>query len=105
MDPHDSSQVDHQQKVRQHNQKSTETDLFFIKNQVHPVFGFFGHFWRRSYKNMKISRNICLHFARQKTDRQKKKQKENHTTKVTKIPKTKRRKYGINKTLVMRFLI
>ena len=28
------------------------------------------------------------------------KQKENHATKVTKIPKTKRRKYGMNKTLV-----
>ena len=28
----------------------------------------------------------------------KKKQKENHTTKVTKIPKTKRQKYGMIKT-------
>ena len=27
------------------------------------------------------------------------KQKENHATKVTKIPKTKRQKYGKNKTL------
>ena len=26
-------------------------------------------------------------------------QKENHTTKVTKIPKTKRRKYGMNETI------
>ena len=26
------------------------------------------------------------------------KQKENHATKVTKIPKTKRQKYGMNKT-------
>ena len=29
-----------------------------------------------------------------------KNRKENHTTKVTKIPKTKRRKYGINETKV-----
>ena len=28
--------------------------------------------------------------------------KENHATKVTKIPKTKRRKYGMNKTNVSR---
>ena len=28
-----------------------------------------------------------------------KKRKENHATKVTKIPKTKRQKYGMNKTL------
>ena len=26
--------------------------------------------------------------------------KENHTTEVTKIPKTKRRKYGMNETIV-----
>ena len=25
----------------------------------------FGHFWRQSYENMKILRNLCLHFARQ----------------------------------------
>ena len=30
-----------------------------------------------------------------------KKQKENHATKVTKIPKTKRRKYGMNETIVI----
>ena len=30
-----------------------------------------------------------------------KKGKENHGTKVTKIPKTKRRKYGTNETLVI----
>ena len=29
-----------------------------------------------------------------------KSQKENHATKVTKIPKIKRRKYGMNETLV-----
>ena len=58
----------------------------------------FGHFWQRSYENTKILRNLCLHFARQDVQ-DGKKSKENHATKVTKIPKTKRRKYGMNKTL------
>ena len=41
--------------------------------------------------------NICLHFARQ--DGQVGKNRiENHVTKVTKIPKTKGLKYGMNKT-------
>ena len=48
---------------------------------------------------MKILHNLCLHFARQ-DGQDGKKQKGNHATKVTKIPKTKRRKYGMNKTLV-----
>ena len=42
-------------------------------------------------------RNLCLHFARQ--DGQDGKNPER--TKVTKIPKTKRRKYGMNATLVI----
>ena len=33
-----------------------------------------------------------------------KKQKENHATKVTKMPKTKRRKYGMNETIVQHIL-
>jgi len=45
---------------------------------------------------MKMSHNLCLHFARQDG----KKRKENHATKVTKIPKDNRRKYGMNKTLI-----
>ena len=28
-------------------------------------FFIFGHFWQRSYENIKILRNLCLHFARQ----------------------------------------
>ena len=28
-------------------------------------FFVFSQFWRRSYKNMKILNNLCLHFARQ----------------------------------------
>ena len=45
-----------------------------------------------------VLRNLCLHFAMQ--DGQDEKRKNNHATKVTKIPKTKRRKYGMNETLV-----
>ena len=62
----------------------------------HFSFLVFGHFRRRSYKNTKILRNHCLHFARQ-DGQGGKNRKENHTTKVTKIPKTRRRKYGMNK--------
>ena len=58
----------------------------------------FGHFWRQYYKNTKILRNLCLHFARQ-DGQDGKKWKENHTTIVIKTPKTKRGKYGMNKTL------
>ena len=49
-------------------------------------------------KKAKILYNLHLHFARQ-GGQDGKKQKGNHTTKVTKIPKTKRRKYGMNETL------
>ena len=46
---------------------------------------------------MKILRNLCLHFTRQ-DGQDRKKRKENQAIKVTKIPKTKRRKYGVNET-------
>ena len=51
----------------------------------------FGHFWRR----------IFVYILQGKM---KKKRKENHATKVTKIPKSKRQKYDINETLVATFL-
>ena len=38
---------------------------------------------------------LCLHFAMQ-DGQDKKEWKENHTTKVAKIPKTKRHKYEMN---------
>ena len=49
---------------------------------------------------MKIVFNLCLHFARQ-DGQDGKNWKENDATKVTIIPETKRRKYGMNKTLVL----
>ena len=50
---------------------------------------------------MKILHNLCLHFARQDGQDGKNTRKENHATKVTKIPKTKRQKCGMNKTKVL----
>ena len=57
---------------------------------VHPilVFGFWSHFWQRSYENVKILYYLILHFARQE-GQDGKKRKENHATKVIKISKTK----------------
>ena len=63
----------------------------------HFSFLVFGHFWQRSYENTKILHNHCLHFARQ-DGQDKKKQKENHATKLPK--KNKRRKYGMKETLL-----
>ena len=51
---------------------------------------------------MKILHNLCLHFARQ-DGQDGKKRKENHATKWTKIPKTKRQKYGMNETIFYLF--
>ena len=62
-----------------------------------------GHFWRRSYKNTKISR-IFVYILQGKMGKTEKNRKENHSTKVTKIPKTKRRKYGMNETFINIFI-
>ena len=51
-------------------------------------------------KVTKILRNLCLHFARQDGQDRKKNQKKNYATKVTKIPKNSRRKYGMNETII-----
>ena len=59
----------------------------------------FGHFWQQTYENMKILRNLCLHFPRQ-AGQDKKTRKESDKTKVTKIPETKSQKYGMNETMV-----
>ena len=58
------------------------------------VFGHFGN------EVTKILCNLCLHFARQ-DGKNKKKRKENHANNVTKIPKTKRQKYGMNETPIL----
>ena len=73
--------------------------MTFLFPPFHFLFFCFGHFWRQSYENTKILRNLCLHFARQDGQDGKKPERK-HATKVTKIPKTKRRKCGMNETLV-----
>ena len=70
---------------------------------VHPIFRFlflvtFGD------EVMKILRNLCLHFARQ-DGQDGKKWKENHATKVTKIPKTKRQNSNNNEYPSLEHLI
>ena len=62
----------------------------------HFWFLVFCHFWQRSYENMKISCNLCLHFGSQ-DGQDRRKRKENHATKVTKIPNTKKQKLGLTK--------
>ena len=44
-------------------------------------------------------------FCKARWARRKKNRKENHATKVTKIPKTKRRKYGMNETYVFELFL
>ena len=67
------------------NNLQSQEGKFFVSFISFFVF-VFGHFWRRSYENTKILRNLCLHFAR--LDGQDwKKWKENHETKMTIIPK------------------
>ena len=64
-----------------------------LKCFVYPIFDFLVlvTFGDAVMKIRKILYNLCLHFARQDG-------RENHATTGTKMPKTKRRKYGINET-------
>ena len=68
---------------------------------VHPIFGFwflvtFGD------KVTKIQKYyvIFVYILQGKMGKTEKNRKENHATKVTKTPETKRRKYGMNETLI-----
>ena len=74
--------------------------ITFLFHSSHFSFLAFGHFWRQSYKNTKILNNLCSHFTRQDGKDGKKMERKSH--KVTKIPKTKRRKYGMNETFISR---
>ena len=57
-------------------------ELMFRSSHFH--YWFLVTFGNGSYENTKILRNLCLHFARQ-DGQDRKTQKENHATKVTKI--------------------
>ena len=76
--------------------KTTEKGKKSTKVSFIP-FLVFGHFWRRSYKNMRILHNLFLHFARQdgqegnKMERKSRNQSDENT-------KNKRRKYEMNET-------
>ena len=50
-------------------------------------------------KGTKILYNLFLYFARQ-DGQDEKKRKENVATKVTKVPKTERQKFGMNETII-----
>ena len=78
------------------NKNIKKTGLLF--RLFHFLFLFLGHFWQRSYENTKILLHIFksfFTFCKARWARQKKKPEKNHATKVTKIPKTKRQKYGM----------
>ena len=62
--------------------------FFCVLCSVYPIFSsfgfwYFGHFWRQSYENKKILRNLCLHFARQ--DGQDGKNPEHMVKKITQL--------------------
>ena len=60
------------------------------------------HFWLLLAKKLQKYYVIFVYILQDKIrwERQKKNRKENHTTKVTKMPKTKTRKYGMKETLL-----
>ena len=62
------------------------------------VFGFWS-LLATKLGRYKIYYAIFVYILQGKMGKTEKNQKENHTTKVSKIPKTKRREYGMNKTL------
>ena len=65
-------------------------------------FWYYG-FGQRSYKNTKILCNIFVYIFQKSCLSclaNGKHKKENHTTKVTKLPKTKRQKYEMNETFI-----
>ena len=64
------------------------------------LFFVFGPFWQRSYANTKILRLLARQDGQDRKNR-----KENLATEVTKIPKTKRQKYGMNKTFVSKIVL
>ena len=70
---------------------------FELKTSVSFIpFFVFGLFWQWKYENIYL---IFVYILQGKMGTTEKTRKENHATKVTKIPKTKRQKYGMNKTI------
>ena len=76
-----------------------EWDLIVATNQdvlLFKLLTFLGVLLTKRYYCLQLYGNLCLNFARQ-ARQDGKKRKENHTTKVTKIPINKGWKYGGNK--------
>ena len=66
---------------------------------IHPIF-LFWFLVTFGYEVMKILRNLCLHFARQDEQDGKNRKKIMHLKWPKYLPKTKRKKYGMNQTLL-----
>ena len=64
------------------------------------VFGF----WSLLATKLQKYYVIFVYILQGKMGKTEEKRKENHATKVTKIPKTKRQKYGMNETKIYRYL-
>ena len=71
--------------------------LYYLLYSSNFLFLFFDRFWRRSYKIWKYY-VILVYNLQGKMGKMEKNWKENQETKVIKIPKTKRRIYGMNET-------
>ena len=68
---------------------------------IHPIFGFwFLVIFGDDVTKIRKYYVIFVYILQGKMGKTEKNWKENHATKVTKIPKTKRRKYGMNETNV-----
>ena len=68
----------------------------FIICFVHPIFCF----WSLLATKLQKYCVIFVYILQGKRGKKKKNPEENHETKVTKMPKTKRRKYGMNETIL-----
>jgi len=71
---------------------SSSHDLFF------PFFVWFLVTFGNEVTKIRKCYIVFVYILQGKMGKTEKKLKENHATKVTKIPKTKRRKYGMNET-------
>ena len=88
----------HDEWLLQH--RSSSSHVFTIPEYMfrssHISFLVFGYFCRQSYENTKYY--VIFVYILQGKMGKTEKRKENHATKMTKKPKTKIRKYGMNET-------
>ena len=71
--------------------------LSLLFHSSHFSFLVSGHFWQRSNTKKQKYYGIFVDILQGKMEKAGKKWKENHAMKVTKMPQTKRQKYGMNK--------